>query len=160
MRASTQVDSGVQVPEISERQGVWNCVQLLKKTATGRDLIPFWVWRDHAEICTHLICNIRHWGLLPSPHCGKNLTWPPPPPPPPPLPQGWLSQEKDRLQRIQHTPVIAHAFEKSVYNIHARGTVEQHLSSTQFAYRTRGGGRRLLLSGGCSSVCSTPSIVI
>ena len=57
----------------------------------------------------------------------------------PPPRQGWLSQEKDRLQRIQHTPVITHAFEKSVYNIHARGTVEQHLSSTQFAYTTRGG---------------------
>ena len=35
-----------------------------------------------------------------------------------------------------------------MYNIHARGTVEQHLSSTQFAYRTReeGGG------GGCIDV--------
>ena len=40
-----------------------------------------------------------------------------------------------------------------MYNIHARGTVEQHLSSTQFAYRTRGRGggaaapqRRLLVS--------------
>lgn len=31
--------------------------------------------------------------------------------------------------------MIARAFERSVYNIHARDTVEQHLSSTQFAYR-------------------------
>ena len=55
-----QVESGVQVPEISERQ-VWNCLQHLKKTATGPDLIPFWVWRDHVEIFTSLICKI--WNL-------------------------------------------------------------------------------------------------
>ena len=51
------VESRVQVPEISERQ-VWNCLQHLKKTATGPDLIPFWVWKDHAEIFTPLICKI------------------------------------------------------------------------------------------------------
>ena len=63
-----------------------------------------------------------------------------------PPPQGWLSQGKDRLKRNQHTPVIAHAFEKSVYIIHARDTVEQHLSSTQFAYRTGGSYIDALLS--------------
>lgn len=52
-----QVESGVQVPEISERQ-VWICLQHLKKTATGPALLPFWVWRDHAEIFTPLICKI------------------------------------------------------------------------------------------------------
>ena len=39
---------------------------------------------------------------------------------------------------INVTPVIARVFEKSVYKIHARDTVEQHLSSTQFAYRKGG----------------------
>ena len=57
-----QLERGVQVPEISERQ-VWNCLQHLKKTATGSDLIPFWVWRDHMEIFTPLICKI--WNLSP-----------------------------------------------------------------------------------------------
>ena len=52
-----QVESGVQVPEISERQ-VWICLQHLKKTATGPALLPFWVWRDHAESFTPLICKI------------------------------------------------------------------------------------------------------
>ena len=55
-----QVQSGVQVPEISERE-VWYCLQHLKKTATGPDLITFWVWRDHAEIFAPLICKI--WNL-------------------------------------------------------------------------------------------------
>ena len=39
---------------------------------------------------------------------------------------------------INVTPVIARAFEKSVYKIHARDTVEQHLNSTRFAYRKGG----------------------
>ena len=63
-----QVESGVQVPEILERQ-VWNCLWHLKKTATGPDLIPFWVWRDHAEIFTPLICKIWNLSL-------RFSTWP------------------------------------------------------------------------------------
>ena len=63
-----QVESGVQIPEISERQ-VWNCLRQLKKTATGPDLIPCWVWRDHAEIFTPLICKIWNLSL-------RFSTWP------------------------------------------------------------------------------------
>ena len=96
----TQVESGVQVPEISERQ-IWNCLQHPKKTATGPDLIPFWVWRDYAEIFTPLICKIWNLSL-------RFSTWP----------SSW------------ERAVIARAFEKSVHNIHARDTVEQNLSST------------------------------
>ena len=55
-----QVESGIQVPEILERQ-VWNCLRHVKKTATRPDLIPFWVWRDHADIFTPLIWEI--WNL-------------------------------------------------------------------------------------------------
>ena len=95
-----QVESGVQVPEISERQK-WNCLQHPKKTATGPDLIPFWVWRDYAEIFTPLICKIWNLSL-------RFSNWP----------SSW------------ERAVIARAFEKSVHNIHARDTVEQNLSST------------------------------
>ena len=65
---TAQVESGVQVPEISERQ-IWNCLQHPKKTATGPDLIPFWVWRDYAEIFTPLICKIWNLSL-------RFSTWP------------------------------------------------------------------------------------
>ena len=57
-----QIKSRVQVPEISEKQ-VWNCLQHLKKTATGPDLLPFWVWRERAEIFTPLICKIWNFSL-------------------------------------------------------------------------------------------------
>ena len=44
-----QVESGVQVPEISERQ-VWYCLRHLRKTATGPDLIPFLVARKYLHL--------------------------------------------------------------------------------------------------------------
>ena len=52
------------------------------------------------------------------------------------LPKVDVPKGKIDYRVINITPVIARAFEKSVYNIHARDTVEHHLSSTQFAYRT------------------------
>ena len=123
----------VQVPEVSERQ-VWNCLQHLEETATGQYLILFWVWRDHTEIFTSLIRKIWNLSL-------RFSTWP----------SSWkrahvslllpkvdVPKGKTDYWEINITPVIARPFEKSVYNIHARDTVEQHLSSTQFAYRTGG----------------------
>ena len=55
-----------------------------------------------------------------------------------PLPKVDVPKVKTDYGGIKITPVAARAFEKCVYNIHARDTVEQYLSSTQFAYRTRG----------------------
>ena len=52
------------------------------------------------------------------------------------LPKVDVPKGKTDYRGINITPVIARAFEKSVFYIHARETVEQHLSSTQFAYRT------------------------
>ena len=53
---------------------------------------------------------------------------------------------KQDFRGIKITPVITRAFEKSVYNTHARDIVEQHLSSTQFAYTTGGSCTDALLS--------------
>ena len=63
-----------------------------------------------------------------------------------PLPKVDVPKGKTDYRGINITPVIARAFEKSVYNIHVRDTVEQHLSSTQFAYRTGGSCIDALLS--------------
>lgn len=45
------------VPEITERQ-VWNAVTKLKPTATGPDNIPFWIWKDYAELLTQVITQV------------------------------------------------------------------------------------------------------
>ena len=56
------VDKSLEAPQISERH-VWNCLQHLKKTAMGPDLIPFWIWTDHAEIFTSVIHKIWNVSL-------------------------------------------------------------------------------------------------
>ena len=112
------VESRVQVPEFSERQ-VWNCLRHLKKTATGPDLIPFRVWRDHAEIFTPLICKIWNLSLRlstwPSSWKRAHVTS---------LPKVDVPKGKTDYRGINITPVIARTFENSVYNIQAQDTVE------------------------------------
>ena len=91
-----QVENGVQALKISERQ-VWNYLRLLKKTATGPDDIPFWVWKDQAEIFTPIICKIWNLSLKfstwPSSWKRAHVT---------PLPKVDVPKGKDRLQRDQH----------------------------------------------------------
>ena len=133
-------DKSLEAPQISERH-VCNCLQHLKKTAMGPDLIPFWVWRDHAEIFTSVIHKIWNVSLKtskwPSSWKRAHVT---------PLPKIYIPNGKQDFRGIKITPVIARAFEKSVYNTHARDIVEQHLSSTQFAYTTGGSCTDALLS--------------
>ena len=105
-----------------------------RKPPLDRTLYRFWVWRDHAEIFASLIRKIWNLSLRfstwPSSWKRAHVT--------PLLPTVDVPKGKIDYREINITPVIARAFEKSVYNIHARDTVEQHLSSTQFAYRTGG----------------------
>ena len=39
---------------MNERQ-VWNAITKFKRTATGPDDIPFWVWKDYAELLTTVV---------------------------------------------------------------------------------------------------------
>ena len=125
-----EVCEEIQAPEISERH-VWMCLQYLMKTATGPDMILYWIWKNHAEIFAPMIYKIWNLSL-------KSSTWPSSwkRAHVTPLPKIDVPKDKSEYRRISVTPEIAHAFERSVYTIHARDTVEQHLSSTQFAYRT------------------------
>lgn len=90
----------------SQKQ-VWNSLKALKKTATGPDLIPYWVWRDHVEIFTPLIAKI--WKLSLLPRAGHRLG----------------NKRISLLYRgISVTPVIARVFEKTVYRNHAQEAIE------------------------------------
>ena len=44
----------MEIPVISESQ-VWNLLCAFKRTATGPDQIPYWVWKERAEIFTELL---------------------------------------------------------------------------------------------------------
>ena len=54
------VGSEIEVPEIPEGV-VWKSLSNIKRTATGPDGIPFWVWKEHAEILTPILSHI--WNL-------------------------------------------------------------------------------------------------
>ena len=130
----------VNVPEIAEIQ-VWNNLKHLKKTGTGPDLIPYWIWKEHAEIMTPIIHKIWNLSLKSSTwpsSCKKaNIN---------PLPKVEMPKNKTEFHGINITPVIARAFEKSVYNVRTQDIVEQSLSSNQYAYRKGGSCEDALLS--------------
>ena len=130
----------VEIPQITERQ-VWNILAKLKRTATGPDEIPYWFWADHAELLTPVITHI--WNLSLATHSWPtswkraNIN---------PLPKVEVPKENSHYRGINITPVIARAFEKTVYHTHGKQAVEGNLSQTQFAYRQGGNCTDALLS--------------
>ena len=62
------IEGDVEVPEITERQ-VWNTLTKLKRTATGPDNIPFWIWKDHARNFS-LHSPVPELSFLPAPYRG------------------------------------------------------------------------------------------
>ena len=130
----------MEIPVISERQ-VWNLLSALKRTATGPDQIPYWVWKEHTEIFTPLITKI--WNLSISTQCLPS-SWKRPIIIP--LPKVDVPKAHGDYRGINITPVIARAFEKIVYHCYARETIESHLSTSQFAYRKDGNCTDALLS--------------
>ncbi|PFX20102.1 Lachesin [Stylophora pistillata] len=137
--ALLEIGPEVKVPEISERY-VWNSLSTLKKTATGPDQIPFWVWKDQAEIFTSIITKL--WNLSLATHQWPrswkraNIN---------PLPKVDVPVERGDFRGINVTPVIARALEKAVYKIHVQRPVEEQLLDSQFAYRERGSSTDALL---------------
>ena len=61
------ISSEAEIPVINSERQVWNLLSALKRTATGPDQIPYWVWKEHAEIFTPLITKI--WNLSISTQC-------------------------------------------------------------------------------------------
>ena len=94
----------------------------LKKTATGPDQIPYWVWKDQAEIFTPIITRLCNLSLAthqwPRSWKRANIN---------PLPKVDVPVERGDFRGINVTPVIARALEKAVYKIHAQRPVEEQL---------------------------------
>ena len=134
------IERDVEVPEITQRQ-VWNALTKLKRTATGPDNIPFWIWKDHTELLTPIITQVWNLSLLTHSWLGSwkraNIN---------PLPKVDFPKADSDYRGINVTPVIARAFKKVVYHTHARKAVEECLTPTQFAYRQRGNCANTLIS--------------
>ena len=128
------IEGDVEVSEITQRQ-VWNTPTNFKRTATGPDNIPFWIWKDHAELLTPEITQV--WNLSLSTHSWPgswkraNIN---------PLPKVDFPKAHSDYRGVNVTPVSARAFEKVVYHSHARKAAEECLTPTQFAYRQGEGG--------------------
>jgi hypothetical protein len=51
-------DNNIQIPNVSERQ-VWQALRGLQRTAVGPANIPYWIWKDLADVFTPVICKLR-----------------------------------------------------------------------------------------------------
>ena len=126
------IGSEIEVPEIPERL-VWKSLSNITRTATGPDGIPFWVWKEHAEILTPILSHI--WNLSLRTHTWpmswkrSNIN---------PIPKVDLPKEKSDNCGINITPVIARVFKKAVYDTFVKEAVVENLSTTQFAYCASG----------------------
>ena len=98
------IASEIEVSEIPERL-VWKSLGNIKQTTTGPDSIPFWVWKEHAEILTPILGHI--WNLSLRTHTWpiswerSNIN---------PIPRDDIPKEKSGYRGINITPVIASAF--------------------------------------------------
>ena len=126
------IDNDTDIPQLTELQ-VFHALSTVRQTATGPDQIPYWVWKDFADLLTPVIHKCWNLSL-------RSCTWP----------QKWkesninplakvdIPTENSHYRGINITPIIARLFEKTVYKTHCINSFEKYLCNTQFAYR-RGG---------------------
>ena len=119
-------------PQLSTFQ-VFLALSRIKRTATGPDGIPLWIWRDYAEIFTPQLENLWNLSLArqiwPSRWKEASIN---------PLPKVETPVEYADFNGINVTPVIARTFERTVYNIFNKRCLEEYLNNSQFAYRSGG----------------------
>ena len=127
-----EIDVNTPAPQLSTFQ-VFLALSRIKRTATGPDGIPFWIWKDYAEIFTPVIENLWNLSLArqiwPSRWKEANIN---------PLPKVETPVEYADFRGINVTPVIARTFERTVYNIFNKRCLEEYLNNSQFAYRSGG----------------------
>ena len=120
---------------------MWKVLDGVKRTASGPDATPYWVWRDHAEILMGVVTKLRNRSLSPHswPKSWKraNIN---------PLPEIDVPKENSDYHSINVTPVIARVFEKVVYHLHTKVSFQNSLAPSQFAYRDGGSWINALLT--------------
>ena len=99
----------------------------IKKTASGPDSIPYWVWRDNALLLAPVVTFIWNLSLC-------SYTWP----------EAWKESNISPFPKVdtplQHqdvrdinvSPVIAICFEKIIYNKFSKHAFEVNLGPNQY----------------------------
>ena len=134
------VSADITLLKFNEKE-VFVALSNAKRTATGPDEIPFWVWKDYAVVFAPVITTIWNDSLRnsewPTSWREANIQ---------PLPKVETPIECSHFRGINIIPVIARIFEKTVYQKFAKQHIESHLSNTPFAYRTGGNCTDALLT--------------
>ena len=83
-------------------------------------LIPYWIWKDHAEILTEVVTKVWNLSLScyswPMSWKKTNIN---------PLPKIDIPKENGDFRGINVTPVIERVFGKVVYTSQAKSKVEE-----------------------------------
>ena len=109
---------------------VTECLLKLKKTASGPDKIPYWIWKefayDLAPVVTHIFnCSLENH-IVPDLWKLSDIT---------PLPKESNFKNCTQLRPISLTNVIMRVFERLVYRQELSQYVNNFIDLDQFAYR-------------------------
>ena len=117
-------------PRLHETEVMLSLSRINKKTASGPDNVPSWVWRDNALLLAPVVTFICNLSLC-------SYTWP----------EAWKESNISQLPKVDTptqrqdfrginiTPVIARCFEKIVYHKFSKRAFVENLGPTQYAYR-------------------------
>ena len=100
----------------------------IKKTATGPDGLPFWVWRDNCTTLAPVVTALWNKSLSsytwPTAWKGANIN---------PLPKVATPVQYSVFRGINVTPVKARCFERTVYHHYSKKVFEENLTVKQYA---------------------------
>lgn len=120
------INAAFKTPQLDHDQ-VYNILISIMRTATGSDKIPYWIWKDFANILFPVAMKVWNMSLSTSMWCSlwktANIN---------PIPKVEI------LGGINITLVIARTFERMVYELFSKETFESGLNSNQFANRKGG----------------------
>ena len=104
-----EIPEGCRIPYIDERT-VSLLLRKQKKSASGPNDLPFWLWRDYSHHLAPIICSIFNCSLRKQcvPQLWKlaNITQ---------IPKESPFSECNQLRPISLTPIIMRIFEKAIY---------------------------------------------
>ena len=111
-------------PGLSDRQ-VLNALSNIKRTTTGPDGVPYWIWKDFSDVLTPVVKEV--WNL-----CLRTAVWPDlwKQANLKPLPKIDVPSDYSDFRGINVTPVIARAFERVVLKSYSQKVFDDNISNS------------------------------
>ena len=116
-----EIDSNPPYPPQFNVTQVLIALSKIKRIATRSDHLPFWVWRDNADILAPVVARVWNFSAIVVENSDRD-----------PLPQIENPFEFSDFRGINVTPVIARCFQRIIYCEHSKKSFESNLSSSQF----------------------------